>query len=376
MLNTSLQYKPDVRRSIRAVVLCLATLTAVNGQSALDAFTAGKEFLEQGQPGKAVERFRQAVRALDGSTDQTLLVSALNGLGVAYTRVGIFNEAESVLKRVLAVCCSDPQAADPALPFYVNNLAEVYRATGRWSEAERTYRRGLRISAGKPIDEAASTLAANLGLLYHMQHKPGRAEPLLTKALAYFEGRSHPDHQKIVHMLNNVCAVQNALNRAELARTYCERALAIAEQHLGGAHPSTAATLNNLAGLLEQSGELGRAEELYRRALDLWTASLGDEHPSVGQALGNLATIAVRGGRHAEARELYDRAVLILTKSYGVEHPTTIRTTADFARLLRQTGRKTEAAALERSVKGLRERHQRENLGAGTVDVSDLLRRR
>ena len=375
VLNPSLQYKPELRLFLRAAVLCLAALFAANGQNALDEFTAAKTLLDQGQPVKAADRFREVVRMLDGTTDR-LLISALNGLGVAYTRAGRFAEAESVLNRVLRICCKDAERLDPAWSVYLNNLAEVYRATGRWNDAERTYRRGLRISARSPEDEVRSALTANLGLLYHMQRKPGKAEPLLAEALAFFETEPDRNREKVVHLLSNLSGVHNALGRPALAREYCERALALAEQHLGRLHPSTAATLNNLAGLLQEAGELIRAERLYRRAVDIWTESAGAEHPNTGQALGNLATIAYRSGRHQEALEFYERALTILTKSYGADHPDTLRTSADLARLLRQTGQRARAAALDRTAKSLRERHERENLGAETVDVSDLLYRR
>ena len=117
-------------------------------------------------------------------------------------------------------------ASDPRLATTLNNLAEVYRTQGRFSEAEPLYRRDLAISE--------KTLGPN-----------------------------HPD---VGMSLNNLASLYQAQGRYAEAEPLYRRSLAILENSKGPDHPDVAGVLNNLAELYQAQGRFAEAEPLYRRA--------------------------------------------------------------------------------------------------------------
>ena len=107
----------------------------------------------------------------------------------------------------------------------------------------------------------------NLALVYRAQGKYTEAEGLFKRALAIREkalGASHPD---VGQTLNNLANVYRAQGKYSEAEGLYKRALAIREKALGASHPDVASTLNNLAVVYRAQGKYGEAEELFERAL-------------------------------------------------------------------------------------------------------------
>ncbi|HEX7750943.1 MAG TPA: tetratricopeptide repeat protein [Novosphingobium sp.] len=74
----------------------------------------GRKALGAGQPGAAIEKFRAALAAGEP------MAPALNGMGVAYARIGRFDLAQRFFEQAAA--------ADPADPRYAANLTELIRS--------------------------------------------------------------------------------------------------------------------------------------------------------------------------------------------------------------------------------------------------------
>ena len=150
----------------------------------------------------------------------------------------------------------------------LNNLANLYRAQGRYSEAERFLKRALVIrekSLGPNHADVGQTLN-NLALVYRDQGKYGEAEGLFKRALAIREkalGANHPDVGQTLTNLANVYRDQGKYGEAEGP---LKRALSITENAQGANHPDVAWGLNNMAILYEARGESGSALAYSRRA--------------------------------------------------------------------------------------------------------------
>ena len=126
----------------------------------------------------------------------------------------------------------------------LNNLAELLRAQGKYSEAEPLYRRSLQIieKAFGPNNANVATALNNLAMIYHAQGKYTEAEPQF------------------------------------------KRSLEIYEKVLGPEHPDVAQSLYNLADLYFEQGKYDEAEEHYRAILQR-----RPEHTLVLVQLGHLA---------------------------------------------------------------------------------------
>ncbi|MGD0573049.1 MAG: tetratricopeptide repeat protein [Sedimentisphaerales bacterium] len=250
----------------------------------------------------------------------------LNNLAVLYKVTNRLYEAEPLMKRALAIDEASFGKDHPEVAIRLNNLAQLYQATNRLSEAEPMMKRALAIdeaSFGKNHPEVAIRLN-NLAQLYKATNRLSEAEPLMKRALAIDEASFGKDHPKVAIRLNNLAQLYKATNRLSEAEPMMKRALAIDEASFGKDHPEVAIDLNNLAQLYRATNRLAEAEPLMKRALAIDEASFGKDHPEVARDLNNVAGLYQATNRLSEAEPMYKRAVEIAEKSLGSNHPTTI----------------------------------------------------
>lgn len=124
------------------------------------SYVDGKRHLAEGNYQLAAQRFGQAL-AHDGRS-----LDALNGLGVAYTRLRRFDSAETQFERALQI--------DPTNAATLNNYGWSLIEQGRLREA----RAFLELARAHGTDAEAPTIAANLETLQHAE------PPALLGALA------------------------------------------------------------------------------------------------------------------------------------------------------------------------------------------------
>ena len=88
----------------------------------------------------------------------------------------------------------------PTVAKDLNNLAALYRAQGRYAEAERLQRRDLAISekALGPEHPRVATSLNNLAALYEAQGRTAEAEPLYRRTLAIVEQAFGPEEHALV----------------------------------------------------------------------------------------------------------------------------------------------------------------------------------
>jgi hypothetical protein len=134
----------------------------------IDPYGDGKRHLAAGRAGLAIERFRQALAQDRDSLD------ALNGLAVAYARLGRTSLAETYLQRALDLRYDDVAT--------LNNYGRLLTEQGRWQEARVMLAMAER-SAGGPD---SAVVQANLAAIETpRQLRPYRmAEPVSPLRLA------------------------------------------------------------------------------------------------------------------------------------------------------------------------------------------------
>ena len=279
----------------------------------------------------------------------------LNQLCESELEAGRYTEAEKHCSTALTEA-EDFGPADPRLATSLNYLAELYRAQGKYAEAEPLYQRALAIweKALGPEHPIVATSLNNLALLYRDQGKYAEAEPLLQRALAIYEEVLGPEHPNVAAGLNNLAQLYDAQGKYAEAEPRYKRALKIVENVLGPEHPNVAATLDNLAELYRAQGKYAEAEALYQRALAILEKSLGAENPQVATGLNNLALLYDTQGKYAEAEALHRRALAIDEKVLGPEHPGVATDLENYAALLRKTNRDAGAAKMEARAQAIR----------------------
>ncbi len=128
--------------------------------------------------------------------------------GIAAYRQGNYPEAE---KKFLA---AREQAHEfgpdhPDVATSLNGLAEVYRAQGRYAEAEPLYKRALtnQEKALGPDHPYTATSLNNLAALYQAQGRYAEAEPLNQQALAIWEKALGPEQPNVGESLNKLAVM-------------------------------------------------------------------------------------------------------------------------------------------------------------------------
>jgi len=254
-------------------------------------------------------------------------------------------------------------ACDPSRPEYHNDLAGVYFALGRASDAVQAYR------AAAALDPNLAVVQYNLGnTLWSLGQLP-EAEQCYRRAVAL-----DPDfalaHSNLGSALNELGRVQEAaesLGRAvALVPDYAEAhsslgnvllalgRLAEAERSHRKAvalRPELAIVHSNLGCLLLALGRLEEAEQCNRRALAL-EPGLFDAHCNLGNALASL-------GRLEEAERSH-REALALRPEFATAH-------YNLGNVLMELGRLPEAERSYRQAVALRQDYAEAHTGLGNA---------
>jgi tetratricopeptide (TPR) repeat protein len=197
------------------------------------------------------------------------------------SKLAHFAEAEKLLLANQKLAETFPPK-DARLPRTIFDLAQVYRAEGKYSDALPLYERALQIYTGlygAESTELADTLDGEAELFTSLNDYP-HAEPLLLKSLALRQELLPPDSL------------------------------------------DTAQSKNDLGEVYTQTGEFGKAEPLLLEALAI-RKKAGDETADVAQSLEALGTLYSRTGRPKQAELAFRGAVSIYGKTLGGEHLTT-----------------------------------------------------
>jgi tetratricopeptide (TPR) repeat protein len=271
----------------------------------------------------------------------------MDQLGVLLATKALHDKAEPLLRRALAIDERRFGPDHPNVTMHLNNLAELFRATNRFSEAEALLRRAIAIdekSLGVDHPNVGSELN-NLALSLMDAKRLVEAEPFVRRAIVIAEKNFGLDHPIVAGRLGNLAVLLQDTNRLVEAEPLMRRALAITEKNLGPHHPSVARRLNNLAQFLLTTERADEAEPLLRRALAVGENSFGSEHPDVSIYLNNLAQLLEASNRVVEAEPLMRRHVEIFvkfTRRTGHHHPHLDEAFANYAALLAHMGRSKE----------------------------------
>ena len=197
-------------------------------------------------------------------------------------------------------------------------------------------------------DAATLELMNNLSNLLKDQGKYSEAEPLYRESLRGCRqtlGEKHPSTLGSLSNLANLLRHQGKLSEAE---PLCHDVLSARRETLGETHSATLSSLYNLAMLLfRQGGKYGEAELLFREALRGQLETLGKKHPETLDSLHNLANLLSDQDKHGEAETLYRDALRVQRETLGDTHPDTLRSLNGLNRLLEKLRLQTLAQAGE-----------------------------
>lgn len=271
---------------------------------------------------------------------------------------GRYREAIPVAKRALEIRKKLLGADDPLTAVTLNNLAELYRATGAYTEAETLLQRSLDIFTKSfgPNDLRTSIPAVNLGMLYQMAGNLKKARPLLERAVTIRENLLGPGNSLTGEAVNNLASFYEVAGNYALAEKYYGQALTTLQQTSGPEHPNTATALDNLGTFYTRMGAYEKALPLLEQAYAIRKKVLGPEHVDITHSLNNLGTFFYETGDYTKAEEFHQRALAIVEKTLGPEDPSTTISMNNLAVLYHETGANAKAEQLYRRILSIREK--------------------
>ena len=286
----------------------------------------------------AARFFERAVAAARRVDDVAIpeLAATYEALGDVRLRLSDYEGGEAALGAARRLVQEDPAETARLL---LREGAFRYR-TGRYTQALRWFRRGLRTLEGM-MDPAARRQRARLyvwlGVVRYHQARASEAIDWCRRAID--EATAVDAREALAHAYYMLDVALWAVGRTDEA-VYSERSLAIYEE-LGDLNEQ-AGVVNNLGMYAYYENRWDEAIELYERAEQLWTRS-GDRWKAAFAAT-NRAELLSDQGRLEEAEPLF-RGALRIARSVG--SPAHVAEIGRFyGRLLARAGRFDEAHAL------------------------------
>jgi tetratricopeptide (TPR) repeat protein len=333
-----------------AVTMMMAALAAAETPQELN--NQGAALYRQANYSEAERSYEAALsewRLRSGSErDQAV---TLNNLAVLYRATGRLREARAAHQEAVRQLREVEGNRGMGVAMALANLADTERLLGDPRKAASTAREALDIyRAAGLLGSPAATAMQVLASAEIEQRRFGDARELLQQALAIRERELGPTHSLTGSVWSSLATLAMEMGDYGAAETVARQALAIARASQGERRPATATCRNNLAQALRFQGRYAEAEPLYREAIAIWEETLGREHPDTARGVANLGGMWHDRGRESGAEALYVRAHTTFSRTLGPRHPLTLATAAALADVYRAQRRLTEAGKVWRAV--------------------------
>jgi eukaryotic-like serine/threonine-protein kinase len=316
--------------------------------------------------------------------DDLAVAELLNNLANVHASMGVFDEAQALHEKALAIREKELGPEHPKLAASLNNFATVRYGVGAFEDARILLERAVAIrqrALGPEHPSVASNLS-NLATVHQTMNELDDAKALHERALAIQERTLGLEHPDVAMSLNNLAALYRVMGAYDEAKSIHERAIVIREKTLGPEHPDVAVSLNNLGSVHQSTSTFEEAKALHERALRIQEKTLGPEHLDVATSLYNLGNVHRATGAYEDAKSFYERAVTVWEQALGPEHADVAESLCELARVHVATGAYAEAkACYERALAIWEKAPDREHAdgadaAAGLAEVEARLRER
>jgi CHAT domain-containing protein/tetratricopeptide (TPR) repeat protein len=289
--------------------------------------------------------------------DDVRLSDTLSALGDLARDQENYKDAERYFERALAAQQKSPNVAPLDVAGSMDNLGDVYGLEGRFDDGERLLNLSMKLleqTYGANVQGETSYQKAlnDLGNLYKDAGRFSEAETAFRRSLAAGRATLGEDHHNVAATMGNLATVLEQQSRLTEAEDLYKRTIAIYEKIFGPNNAVTAIGLNNLANDYSAQGRAQEAAGLQQRVLTIYEKAFGPDSPDVGRSLNNLANSYADLGRRDEALPLYERALRIMEQKFGENSGASALAVGAMGRILQDNGRYEEAAQyLERELK-------------------------
>jgi len=252
----------------------------------------------------------------------------MHTMGVVYTNLGLYTEAERLLRRAVD---TQRRLLGPEHPDTLNTsnaLGGAYRRLGRLADAEAIFRDTLaasrRVLGSEHRQTAASMTLLADDLMRQRRHR--EAEGLYREALDVSQRLLGPEHRDTLNDEVGLGWFYMSQARYGDAETEMRDALATSRRVLGPDDPFTFSVMGILSETLVAAKRYAEAEALLRDLVDGRTRVLGAEHPMTLTARSVLGQSLLYQKRYKEAEAVTFDTFQIQRRVVGPASETTLDT--------------------------------------------------
>ncbi|WP_223786604.1 serine/threonine-protein kinase [Marinicella meishanensis] len=357
-----------------------AQKAAVVKQFMLDAFENTNPDVNQGATVTANDLLQAAALRLqaDRRMDQAIKFDLLQSMGIAFGKLGLYQQAIDHLQQSLQLQPNEPRSMAHLLQFLydsqnfdrlegwlqrpdifahdsLSDLAKMYRVKSRFLARQMQYDQALLAA-----DQALQLPFTNnqgieyvlsqklLAEIHFFQSNPQQSVAILTRLLA----DSAMDHNQrlFFEIRKDLSEYHLELGAYEDAMAVLEQLLIDQRRVLGDDHPDLLETLRVSSATLKDLGLIDQAMEKSTQAHAISLKHFGADSIQTGYVLNNLATIAYAQRDLDRSEALLAEAVAIFEAKLPPNYSDTLELKSNHAAVLKVQKKFTEALAVTKQV--------------------------
>lgn len=231
-------------------------------------------------------------------------------LGVLLSKIGDFQRAERFYRRLLVELPSD----HIDLGVIYNNLGEVYRQQGYFSEALDYYKKALHDLTDTVgfRDEWFAVVHSNMAMIFHARKEFEIALVHFRCSLLILTHIDSEDAELFSTIYNGMAAVFQEKGDLKRAAELYQKVLNIEKQVLPASHPSLAVTYANIGTLCLEMNHISSALNYMQNALSILLNTLPQKHPQLATTYTTLGGIYYHLHENSEALDYLLKAENII----------------------------------------------------------------
>lgn len=186
-----------------------------------------------------------------------LIAGCLNDLALSRTKLGRYSEAEVTHRRVLKLRLLSKGLRHPETAQSLNNLGDHYAQSEDYGKALTYHKRALAVRKALPNLSPVRLASSyhNIGFVYMQQEEHEKALSCYDRALTICRAELDSTHEFTAYTLQNMGTSLEALERRDKALECYDEALAMRREVLAEHHPRTKLSLESRDRVLEQLNE-------------------------------------------------------------------------------------------------------------------------
>lgn len=304
--------------------------------------------------GEAEPVYKQALEAAESSRDKKTLSKAYDHLGMLFMKDGRFDNADEASLKAVSLAKEAWGAESVNAACIVADRGYILGIQGRYKESEADLKEALEIQRSKSGDDSAlvAGVLSDLGKVYLTQGKLSAAEAAFSEAIKIRSKLVEKNDGGLLGMQVFLARTYMEEGRMAPAKQTAETALKLAEQRFGESSPKIFWQLLTLATVAESGGERAKALSLAERAYAL---------DKQNHKLLILLSKLYQGSDVKQSENFAREALRQCEKQFGNEHPEVARCSTQLSTVLKSEKQTKEAANLDAKAKAIRQRIVRLN---------------